>query len=159
MVGRRPLARREPVSDRSLRLGVGRELLDRRELREVLEAETLEKGLRGAVEDRVPSVPVPPHLADKPLLNERRDHGLAVHAAYGVHALPGDGLVIGDHGQRLEGRLRQPARVPGQDVLLDRFVMCRMSEQTPSSADLSQLEAALVVLVLGGKALELALDL
>ena len=60
----------------------------------------------------VAAVGVAAHLAHQPLLAKRVDDALGVDAADCADALTGDGLVVCDHGKRLECRLAQVTRVP-----------------------------------------------
>ena len=69
-----------------------------------------------------------------------------------------DRLVVRDHRERLERRLRQAARVPRQHVALDDVVMRGVRVEAPAARDFAQLEAALGLAVLLGEVGERGVD-
>ena len=87
-----------------------RQLLDLPQRGQIVQggqAEYLEKFSGGAVEDRAAGNVLLAHHADEPPVEERTDHRSAVHAAHLFGFGAGDGLAVGDDGQRFERGLRE----------------------------------------------------
>ena len=111
----------------------------------------LEEQARRSPELGAAVVAVAPDLPHEALLAQGCDDAVGVDAAYGAHALARNGLVVGDDGERLERRLGEAARVPGEHVVGNLVVIGGMREEPPSAGDLAQLEAAVGVGILGGE--------
>ena len=92
-----------------------------------------------------------PHLANQPLVAQRRNDAVGVDAPDGPHAFARHRLVVRDDRKRLEGRLREVAGVPGENVLLDRLVVGGVREEPPAAGGLAQLDATVCALVLSGE--------
>ena len=111
----------------------------------------LEEQARRAPELGLAAVPLAADLADEALLLERAYDAVGVDAADGADPLAGDGLVVCDDGERLEGGLREPAGVPGEDVVGDLVMVGGVGEEPPAARDLAELEPPVRVRVLGSE--------
>ena len=91
-------------------LGPGEQVLDRRQLIEAVEAEPLQEGVGGGVEDGLARARGPPHRGDVAPVLEQADHPVDVDPAEGGDLGPGHRLLVGHDGQGLEGGGRQAGR-------------------------------------------------
>ena len=117
------------------------ELLDLRELLEVLEAEVEEELLRGAVEDRPAHDLLAAHDADEALLEERLHDAARLDAAQLDDLGQGDRLLVGDHGERLEGLDREPGRRARVEQLADPVVVLGARGDLVAAGDLARAAA------------------
>src|SRR5262249_16865762 len=78
--------------------------LDLRQVRRIAQAEGDEELARRLVHEGTAGRLLAPRDADESPLEEIVQRGLGVHAAHGVDLGPGHRLLVGDDGQRLEGR-------------------------------------------------------
>src|SRR5579883_2486582 len=100
----------------SRRLGPGRrfvrerhpadllELLERRQLAQILQPELDQELFRGLVQHRLADDVLPPRHRDQLAVEQRLQHARALNAADFLDFRPGHRLLIGDHRQRLERR-------------------------------------------------------
>src|SRR5437588_10802049 len=131
---------------------------DGRKVREGPEPQPFEE-LRGRpVEHRPARALLPAHLLDEPPLAERSQHPIGVDATNAGDLVAGDGLLVGDDRERLQGGLREPGVAGRQHELLHVRGCGRMGEHPPPPRDLTKRDAGASALVLGGEGLELAFD-
>ena len=115
-----------------------------------VDADPLQEVARGAVEHRG-GLGVLAGLLDQPAGDQRAHHAVDVDAADRGHPGAADRLLVGDHGERLEGRLGQPGLLAVEDEPLhDRGVLLA-GVVAPAAGDVAQVEAAVLVGVLLGQ--------
>ena len=96
------------------------------------QVEGAEKGLGGAIEPGPAGHLQAPALLDQ-LPLKQQPHGVgAVHAPDLVHIGPGGGLVVGDDGQHLQGRLTESGRPPDLKGPADDVRVLRRGAQLPA---------------------------
>src|SRR5271154_4607967 len=83
------------------------QILHRWELVEPVEAQSLEEGVGGGIEGSLSWTGSPPHRRDIAPVLKQADHTVHVDAPEGGDLGPGDRLLVGHDGQRLECRRRQ----------------------------------------------------
>lgn len=94
-------------------------LLQGRQLIQAVEAEALQE-LEGCAEQHRPAHSVQAaDLGDKTTCLKRGQRPVRVDAANGLDACPSDRLLIGDDGEGLDGRWREPAVLLNAEELLD----------------------------------------
>jgi len=121
----------------------------RREILERFEAEALHELFRGAVEQR-PAGGI--GAADDPgqaPLHEHAQDLVALHAADVLHAGAGNGLLVGDDGQRLERRLGEPGAAFGPPRGHHPGPVLGPSQHLIAVGDLFDLECPALFVVLG----------
>ena len=133
------------------------ELLDLRQLLEVLEAEVQQELLGRAVEHRPAHDLLAAGDADQALLEQRLDDAARLHAAQLDDLGQRHRLLVGDHGERLEGLDREAGRRARVEQLAHPVVVLGPGRDLVAARDLDDLQPALVARVVGAQRLELAL--
>ena len=120
----------------------GAQLLQPRQGLAAFQAEMIEEGIGGDPGDR-PARCLAPALGPDPARLQQRIQRAAGerHAADFLHLGPGDRLLIGDDGQRLDGRARELAGDFGLDLQLVAEV--GRGAEGPAILDLDQMNAAI----------------
>src|SRR5580693_9054749 len=121
-------------------------------------AQPLEKVAGGAVQNRA-GLLIGTGILDEPAQHQRPDHAVAVDTAHRRDPGPADRLPVGDHGQGLERRLREPDLLTVPDEPFDQWRAVLPSIEAPAARYLPQIEAAAVGGVLGREGAQGRVDL
>src|SRR5687768_11169472 len=105
------------------------------------EREMLEEQRGRPVQQRAAQAFRAPNHVDESALVQRLEHTAYVYSADLLHLRAADRLAIGDDRERLERGGRQALRTGRQLRALDRFGVLRASEDLPAAADLGELHA------------------
>ena len=96
----------QTLADKLARLLVGGKLLQIGQVAGGAQAELFQEGVGRAVDDGLTALGIAAELTHQTLVHKRRDDAVGIDAADALHHLARHGLVVCDHGQGLECRLR-----------------------------------------------------
>ena len=135
-----------PLEERAALFAQVTELLQRGQVREVVEPEELEEVSGGAIQQRAPGLFLAAHHLDELTLAQRVERVARVHAADVIHLGTRHGLAIGHDGQRLDLRTRQAHRL-GRHQLPHEGGVARSGAELIPTCDEIQADTALFVVV------------
>src|SRR6185437_6915299 len=116
-----------------------------RQLLEIGKAEAHEELLGGAIENRAADDFLAARGGDEALFEKRLDDAADIDAADFVDFGRGDGLLIGDDGERLERRHREAnGRLKAFDEFADDVVVLGLGVQLPAAGNFADFDAAFV---------------
>ena len=130
-------------------------LFDAGKLVDVFEAEAEEEVLGGLVEDGAADDLLAAGGGDELARQERAEHAGGVDATNLGDLGGGDGLLVGDDGERLEGLQGELQRgLEALDEAADGIVVLGLGAQAEAAGDLADLEAAVAIGVVGDELFE-----